>query len=112
MRPNFGVMLTSGLANVRFALELNENLKHKNILSLAAHPGIAKTNLFTAQTPNPGPLETFSLELFSPIFQTAEMGALPQLLQLLQQTQEAVIIMVLDLISEVIQNYPLLLLSP
>ena len=62
-----------------FALELNENLKHKNILSLAAHPGIAKTNLFTAQKPTPGPLETFSLELFSPIFQTAEMGALPQL---------------------------------
>ena len=37
----------SKLANVMFALELNENLKHKNILSLAAHPGIAKTNLFT-----------------------------------------------------------------
>jgi len=69
----------SKLANVMFALELNENLKHKNIISLAAHPGIAKTNLFTAQKPNPSPLETFSLELFSPIFQTAEMGALPQL---------------------------------
>jgi len=69
----------SKLANVMFALELNENLKHKNILSLAAHPGIAKTNLFTAQKPNPSPLEIFSLELFSPIFQTAEMGALPQL---------------------------------
>jgi len=69
----------SKLANVMFALELNENLKYKNILSLAAHPGIAKTNLFTAQKPNPSPLEIFSLELFSPIFQTAEMGALPQL---------------------------------
>ena len=33
----------SKLANVMFALELNENLKRKNILSLAAHPGIAKT---------------------------------------------------------------------
>jgi len=43
-------------------LELNEYLKHKNILSLAAHTGIAKTNLFTAQKPSPGPLETFSLE--------------------------------------------------
>jgi len=69
----------SKLANVMFALELNDNLKHKNILSLAAHPGIAKTNLFTAQKPQPSPIETFSLELFSPIFQTAEMGALPQL---------------------------------
>ena len=62
-----------------FALELNENLKHKNILSLAAHPGIAKTNLFTSQKPKPSPIETFSMELFSPIFQSAEMGALPQL---------------------------------
>jgi len=69
----------SKLANVMFALELNENLKHKNILSLAAHPGIAKTNLFTAQKPKPSPIEKFSMELFSPIFQSAEMGALPQL---------------------------------
>ena len=69
----------SKLANVMFALELNEQLEQKNILSLAAHPGIAKTNLFSAQKPKPSPLETFSLELFSPIFQSAEMGALPQL---------------------------------
>tara|TARA_B100000902_G_scaffold379293_1_gene413454 strand:- start:18 stop:947 length:930 start_codon:yes stop_codon:yes gene_type:complete len=69
----------SKLANVMFALELNEKIKKKNILSLAAHPGIAKTNLFSAQKPKPSPIETFSLELFSPIFQSAEMGALPQL---------------------------------
>ena len=69
----------SKLANVMFALELNEKLEQKNILSLAAHPGIAKTNLFSAQKPKPSPLETFSLKLFSPIFQSAEMGALPQL---------------------------------
>ena len=69
----------SKLANVMFALELNKNLEHKNILSLAAHPGIAKTNLFSAQKPKPSPLEKFSMELFSPIFQSAEMGALPQL---------------------------------
>ncbi len=69
----------SKLANVMFALELNENLEYKNILSLAAHPGIAKTNLFSAQKPKPSPLETFSMELFSPIFQSAEMGSLPQL---------------------------------
>ena len=70
----------SKLANVMFALELNEKIEQKNILSLAAHPGIAKTNLFSAQKPTPSPIETFSLELFSPIFQSAEMGALPQLL--------------------------------
>ena len=69
----------SKLANVMFALELNEKLEQKNTLSLAAHPGIAKTNLFSAQKPKPSPLETFSMELFSPIFQSAEMGALPQL---------------------------------
>ncbi len=70
---------TSKLANIMFALELSQKLKEKNILSLAAHPGIAKTNLFNAQRPNPSRIEKLSLELFSPIFQTAEMGALPQL---------------------------------
>ena len=69
----------SKLANVMFALELNFRLNSQKTSSLAAHPGIAKTNLFNAQKPNPSPLENFSLELFSPIFQSAEMGALPQL---------------------------------
>ncbi len=69
----------SKLANVMFALELENKLNKKNILSLAAHPGIAKTNLFNAQKPNPTKFEKFSLELFSPMFQSAEMGALPQL---------------------------------
>jgi len=69
----------SKLANVMFALELNEQLQNKKVLSLAAHPGIAKTNLFTAQKPKPSTLETFSMGFFSPIFQSAEMGALPQL---------------------------------
>ena len=69
----------SKLANIMFALELSEKLKENNILSLAAHPGIAKTNLFNAQRPNPSKIEKFSLELFSPIFQSAQMGALPQL---------------------------------
>jgi len=70
---------TSKLANIMFALELSQKLKEKNILSLAAHPGIAKTNLFKAQRPNPSKIEKLSLDLFSPIFQSAEMGALPQL---------------------------------
>ena len=69
----------SKLANVMFALELHKRINHKKILSLAAHPGIAKTNLFTAQKPNPNPIEKFSLNLFNPLFQSAEMGALPQL---------------------------------
>ena len=70
---------TSKLANIMFAIELSHRLKEKNILSLGAHPGIAKTNLFNAQRPNPSRIEKLSLELFSPIFQSAEMGALPQL---------------------------------
>ncbi len=70
---------TSKLANIMFSLELSTILSKKNILSLAAHPGIAKTNLFNAQRPNPSKFERFSLELFSPLFQSAEMGALPQL---------------------------------
>ena len=69
----------SKLANVMFALELNLRLNSKTIFSLAAHPGIAKTNLFSAQKPKPSPLEKFSLKIFNPIFQSAEMGALPQL---------------------------------
>ncbi len=69
----------SKLANVMFALELNKKSENKSLLSLAAHPGIAKTNLFSAQKPKPSPIERFSMEMFSPIFQSAEMGALPQL---------------------------------
>ena len=69
----------SKLANVMFALELHEQLINKNISSLAAHPGIAKTNLFKAQKPKPNLIEKFSLDLFAPLFQSAEMGALPQL---------------------------------
>ena len=70
---------TSKLANIMFAIELSHRLKEKNILSVGAHPGVAKTNLFSAQRPNPSRIEKLSLELFSPIFQSAEMGALPQL---------------------------------
>ena len=69
----------SKLANVMFALEFHSRFFSNGIYSLAAHPGIAKTNLFAAQKPNPSPLETFSLELFNPLFQSAEMGSLPQL---------------------------------
>ncbi len=69
----------SKLANVMFALALHEKLKIKNISSLAAHPGIAKTNLFKAEKPKPNVLEELSLAIFSPFFQSAEMGSLPQL---------------------------------
>ena len=69
----------SKLANVMFALDLHKKLIDKKVFSLAAHPGIAKTNLFTAQKPKPNKFEELSLLIFSPFFQSAEMGALPQL---------------------------------
>ena len=69
----------SKLANIMFALELHKRSINKNILSLAAHPGIAKTNLFTAQKPKPNAIEKLSLNIFNPLFQSAEMGSLPQL---------------------------------
>ena len=69
----------SKLANIMFAIELHYQLISKKIFSLAAHPGIAKTNLFKSQKPNPSGLEKFSIALFSPLLQTAEMGSLPQL---------------------------------
>ena len=69
----------SKLANIMFALELHHKLNAEKISSLAAHPGIAKTNLFKAQKPAPSIFEEFALNLFSPIFQSAEMGSLPQL---------------------------------
>ena len=69
----------SKLANIMFALELHNRIDTKKTSSLAAHPGIAKTNLFTAQKPKPNFIESFSLDIFSPLFQSAEMGSLPQL---------------------------------
>ena len=69
----------SKLANVMFALELAKILEDRNIKSLAAHPGIARTNLFLAQKPKRNILEKTSLKIFSPLFQSAEMGSLPQL---------------------------------
>tara|TARA_B100000073_G_scaffold347543_1_gene362246 strand:+ start:589 stop:1512 length:924 start_codon:yes stop_codon:yes gene_type:complete len=69
----------SKLANVMFALELHHKIKEKGVASLAAHPGVAKTNLFTAQKPKPNILEELSLNIFNPLFQSSDMGALPQL---------------------------------
>ena len=69
----------SKLANIMFAVELHNRIDTQKTSSLAAHPGIAKTNLFTAQKPKPNFLESISLDIFSPLFQSAEMGSLPQL---------------------------------
>jgi protochlorophyllide reductase len=80
----------SKLANVAFALELQQRLDAGSsvdaaagsgrILSLAAHPGLARTNLQPdSVAANGSRLEALAYRLMDPLFQSAAMGALPQL---------------------------------
>lgn len=72
----------SKLANVMVALELQERLDAagSGVRSLAAHPGVARTNLQPASVAASGSrLEAFAYRLMGPLFQSAVMGALPQL---------------------------------
>ncbi|EAQ70411.1 short-chain dehydrogenase/reductase (SDR) superfamily [Synechococcus sp. RS9909] len=72
----------SKLANVMFALELDRKLRDRgsSIRSLAAHPGLARTNLQPASvSANGSRLEALAYRLMDPLFQSAAMGALPQL---------------------------------
>ena len=72
----------SKLANVMTALELQERLRARGsgVLALAAHPGLARTNLQPASVAmNGSKLEALAYRLMDPMFQSAAMGALPQL---------------------------------
>ena len=72
----------SKLANVMTALELQERLRARGsgVLALAAHPGLARTNLQPASVAmNGSRLEALAYRLMDPFFQSAAMGALPQL---------------------------------
>lgn len=72
----------SKLANVAFALELQRRLSTAGwgVWSLAAHPGLARTNLQPASVAASGArLEAAAYRLMDPLFQSAAMGALPQL---------------------------------
>jgi protochlorophyllide reductase len=72
----------SKLANVMTALELQERLRAQGsaVLALAAHPGLACTNLQPASVAmNGSKLEAWAYRLMDPLFQSAAMGALPQL---------------------------------
>lgn len=72
----------SKLANVMFALELDQRLRAKgsDVRSLAAHPGLARTNLQPASVAaNGSRIESIAYRLMDPLFQSAAMGALPQL---------------------------------
>ena len=72
----------SKLANVMFGLELNSKLKKikSRTSSLLAHPGLARTNLQPKSVQaNNSWQEEFAYKLMDPMFQSAEMGALPQI---------------------------------
>ena len=78
----WGAYSQSKLANVMFALELNQRLHQQNstVISLAAHPGLARTNLQPESVAATGAWqESLAYRLMDPLFQSAAMGALPQL---------------------------------
>jgi protochlorophyllide reductase len=72
----------SKLANLITALELQERLQAagSTVRSIAAHPGLARTNLQPTSVAARGSrLEGWAYRLMDPMFQSAAMGALPQL---------------------------------
>ena len=72
----------SKLANVMFGLELDSKLKKRNskTSSLLAHPGFARTNLQPKSVEaNQSWVEGLAYKLMDPMFQSAKMGALPQI---------------------------------
>jgi len=72
----------SKLANTMFALELQERLRQQgaDTLSLAAHPGIARTNLQAASVAASGSRgAAFALRWLAPLWPSAARGARPQL---------------------------------
>ena len=78
----YGAYSQSKLANVMFALELDARLREEGspIRSLAAHPGLARTDLQpTAIATGGNRMEALAYRLMDPLFQSATMGALPQL---------------------------------
>ena len=72
----------SKLANAMTALELQRQLEQEgsSVQSLVAHPGLARTNLQpTSVAAKNAKLEGLAYRLMDPLFQSAAMGALPQL---------------------------------
>ncbi|MDT5003316.1 MAG: hypothetical protein QOJ24_492 [Mycobacterium sp.] len=63
------------LANLMFTYELQRRLRGTGTIAAAAHPGGSRTEL----TRNLPPLLGAATKLAEPLFQPAEMGALPQL---------------------------------
>jgi NAD(P)-dependent dehydrogenase (short-subunit alcohol dehydrogenase family) len=65
----------SKLANLLFTYELQRRLAGTNTIAVAAHPGGSRTEL----TRNLPPLLAAATRLAEPLFQDADMGALPTL---------------------------------
>jgi NAD(P)-dependent dehydrogenase (short-subunit alcohol dehydrogenase family) len=65
----------SKLANLLFTYELQRRLTGTNTIAVAAHPGGSRTEL----TRNLPPLVGAATRLLEPLFQSADMGALPTL---------------------------------
>ena len=63
------------LANLLFTYELQRRLQGTNTIAAAAHPGGSRTEL----TRNLPPLVAAATRLLEPLFQSADMGALPTL---------------------------------
>jgi len=63
------------LANLLFTYELQRRLQGTNTIAVAAHPGGSRTEL----TRNLPPLVAAVTRLAEPLFQSADMGALPTL---------------------------------
>ena len=81
----------SKLANVMFAIELDNqlSLKSNNSFSLLAHPGLARTNLQKKSLKTNGSFyEAFAYKLIGPMFQSATMGSLPQLMAAISPAAE------------------------
>ncbi len=79
----------SKLANVMFALELNQRLNCSKlpVVSLSAHPGLARTNLQRNSVKSNGSWqEAIAYKLMDPMFQSSQMGSLPQLLAAIDPT--------------------------
>lgn len=74
----FGAYSQSKVANLAFTLELHKRLDHAgaHVISVAAHPGMAGTDLFDFGF---APLASVMKFVISLIGQNAAMGALPQL---------------------------------
>ncbi len=93
-----------------FTLELNQRMRHSklNVASLIAHPGLARTNLQStsiALNRNRYWHETVLYKLMGPLFQSAIMGALPQLFAATEPKLKVENNMDNCLTSEVIQDF-------